>query len=77
MTRDLKKDENFLFCLVASYLDKADCKQHRKEESQESKFQDSSTGKVHDRVPLSCEHLHSSIHARKSSSKSKMVKDWR
>lgn len=71
MTRDLKKDENFLFCLVASYLDKADCKQHRKEESQESKSQDASTGTAPTSVPLRSEHLHSSIHAGKSSSKSK------
>lgn len=27
ITRDLKKEENFLFCLVASYLDTAVCRQ--------------------------------------------------
>lgn len=32
MTRDLKKDENFLFCLVASYLDRADCSSTEEEE---------------------------------------------
>lgn len=70
MTRDLKKDENFLFCLVASYLDKADCKQHRKEESQESKSQERKHRHgTHQRS--STFHLHSSIHAGKSSSKSK------